>query len=137
MPNVGVIDGTHVLIQAPHSSREWEFVNREGHHTISVQLVGNADLIITNYVVQWPGSIHDAYILKESNLYMFHKTAPDCIHLSSRGYLLVPWLMTSFAIITCDSQQRYNNVHGTTRGTIERLNRVLKHRFACLNCLRV
>ncbi|MBN3301645.1 HARB1 nuclease, partial [Amia calva] len=62
MPNtIGVIDCTHVHIQAPHE-KEWEFVNRKGWHCINVQLVGDADLIITNCVVRWPGSMHDAQI---------------------------------------------------------------------------
>lgn len=51
MPNtIGMIDCTHVHIQAPHA-REREFVNRKGHHSINEQLVRNADLIITNCVV--------------------------------------------------------------------------------------
>ncbi|KAJ4941203.1 hypothetical protein JOQ06_027490 [Pogonophryne albipinna] len=55
MPNtIGVIDCTHVHIQGPHQ-REWEYVNRKGRHSINVQLVGDADLAITNYVVRWPG----------------------------------------------------------------------------------
>jgi len=47
MPNtIGVIDCTHIHIQAPRE-REWEFVNRKGRHSINVQLIGNADLKIT------------------------------------------------------------------------------------------
>ena len=103
-------------IQSPHE-REWEFVNRMGCHSINVQLVGNADLIITNYVVWWPGCVHNACILKEKNLYHnFQQTVPDGILLCSSSYPLLPWLMTLFATITCDSRQGYNNVHGTTRG---------------------
>ncbi|KAK1889428.1 putative nuclease HARBI1 [Dissostichus eleginoides] len=55
MPNtIGVIDCTHVHFQAPHQ-REWEYINRRGRHSINVQLVGDADLAITNCVVRWPG----------------------------------------------------------------------------------
>ncbi|ROI81792.1 Protein ANTAGONIST OF LIKE HETEROCHROMATIN PROTEIN 1 [Anabarilius grahami] len=56
---IGAIDCTHMHIQAPFE-REWEYVNRKGRHSITIQLVGNADLIITNCVVKWPGSVHDA-----------------------------------------------------------------------------
>ena len=45
--------------------------------------------------------------------------------------------MTPFATVTCDSQQRYNDLHSATRGTIERINGVLKCRFTCLNYLCV
>ncbi|GAA6083816.1 putative nuclease HARBI1 [Tachysurus ichikawai] len=48
MPNtIGVIDCTHVHIQAPHE-RDWEYINRKGRRSINIQLVGDADLIITN-----------------------------------------------------------------------------------------
>ena len=138
MPNtIGAIDCTHIHIQAPHE-REWEFVNRKGRHSINVQLIGNADLKITNCVVRWPGSVHDARILRESHLYRrLQQTAPDGILLGDSGYPLLRWLMTPFATVTCDPQQRYNNAHIATRGTIERINGVLKRRFACLNYLRV
>ena len=103
-----------------------------------MQLIGNADLKITNCVVRWPGSVHDARILRESHLYRrLQQTAPDGILLGDSGYPLLRWLMTPFATVTCDPQQRYNNAHSATRGTIERINGVLKRRFACLNYLRV
>uniref|UniRef100_A0A8C4RCT9 DDE Tnp4 domain-containing protein n=1 Tax=Erpetoichthys calabaricus TaxID=27687 RepID=A0A8C4RCT9_ERPCA len=55
MPNtIGFTDCTHVHIQVPHE-REWQYVNRKGRHSSNVQLVANADLIITNSVVKWPG----------------------------------------------------------------------------------
>ncbi|GAA6103008.1 putative nuclease HARBI1 [Tachysurus ichikawai] len=60
MPNtIGVIDCTHVHIQAPHE-RDWEYINRKERRSINIQLVGDADLIITNCVVKWPESVHDA-----------------------------------------------------------------------------
>lgn len=66
MPStIGVIDCTHVHIQAPHQ-RKWEYINRKGRHSINIQLMCDADLIITNCVVKWPGSVHDAHILRES-----------------------------------------------------------------------
>lgn len=46
MPNtIAVLDCTHVHIQGP-CEREWEFVNRKGRHSINVQLIGTADLIM-------------------------------------------------------------------------------------------
>uniref|UniRef100_A0A3B3I9Z0 Putative nuclease HARBI1 n=1 Tax=Oryzias latipes TaxID=8090 RepID=A0A3B3I9Z0_ORYLA len=82
MPNtIGVIDCTHVHIQAPHE-RDWEYIHRKGRHSINIQLVGDADLIITNCVVKWPGSVHDARILRESALYREVQTnRPDGIIL--------------------------------------------------------
>uniref|UniRef100_A0A674MP41 Putative nuclease HARBI1 n=1 Tax=Takifugu rubripes TaxID=31033 RepID=A0A674MP41_TAKRU len=94
MPNtIGVIDCTHIHIQAPHE-REWEFVNRKGRHSILI-LLGDS------------------------------------------GYPLRRWLMTPFATVTSNSQQNFNYAHTSTRGTIERINGILKRRFSCLNYLRV
>ncbi|KAM4531402.1 putative nuclease HARBI1 [Odontesthes bonariensis] len=132
MPNtIGVIDCTHVHIQAPRE-REWEYVNRKGRHSINIQLVGNADLIITNCVVKWPGSVHDARILKE-----LQTNRPNGILLGDSAYPLLPWLMPPFPVANTPEQARFNTAHCKTRCAIERLNGVLKRRFACLNYLRV
>lgn len=48
MPNtIRVMDHTQA-----HHLREWECVNRKERHSITIQLVGDADLVITNYVVK-------------------------------------------------------------------------------------
>uniref|UniRef100_A0A3P9LKX3 DDE Tnp4 domain-containing protein n=1 Tax=Oryzias latipes TaxID=8090 RepID=A0A3P9LKX3_ORYLA len=110
MPNtIGVIDCTHVHIQAPHE-RDWEYINRKGRRSINIQLVGDADLIITNCVVKWPGSVHDARILRENS-----------------AYPLLPWLITPFLAASTPAQARFNTAHCKTRC----------RGFACLNSLRV
>ncbi|KAK1901358.1 putative nuclease HARBI1 [Dissostichus eleginoides] len=70
--------------------------------------------LLTNCVVRWPGSVHDA----------------------DNAYPLLPWVKTPFPTANTPSQMRYNNANGRTRCAIERLNGVLKRRFACLNYLR-
>ncbi|KAK9980268.1 hypothetical protein ABG768_013644 [Culter alburnus] len=118
--------------------REWEYVNRKGRHSINIQLVGNADLIITNCVVKWPGSVHDTCILRESALYReLQSHRPNGIVLGDSAYPLLPWLMTPFSVANTPEQERFNSSHCKTRCAIERLNGVLKRRFACLNYLRV
>uniref|UniRef100_A0A3B1KB30 DDE Tnp4 domain-containing protein n=1 Tax=Astyanax mexicanus TaxID=7994 RepID=A0A3B1KB30_ASTMX len=134
---LAIIDCTHVHIQAPHE-RDWEYINRKGRYRINIQLVGDADLIITNCVVKWPGSVYDARILRESALYRELQTnRPDGIILGDSAYPLLPWLMTPFLAATTPAQARFNTAHCKTRCAIQRLNGVLKRRFACLNYLRV
>uniref|UniRef100_A0A8C4SDY6 Putative nuclease HARBI1 n=1 Tax=Erpetoichthys calabaricus TaxID=27687 RepID=A0A8C4SDY6_ERPCA len=137
MPNtIGVIDCTHVHIQVPHE-REWQYKNRKGRHSL-VQLVANADLIITNCVVKWPGSVHDARILRESALYgKLQSNQPNGIILGDSAYPLLPWLMTPFPVGNTPEQAGFNSSTCKTRCAIEHLNGVLKRRFACLNYLRV
>ena len=54
---LGVIDGTHVKIQAPRED-EHQYVNC--YHSINVQVVMDADAKIINVNAQWPGSVHDS-----------------------------------------------------------------------------
>ena len=62
-PNtLGIIDGTHIRIAPPSGERERFFVNRKMQHSINCQIVCDADSIILNAVVKWPGSTHDAFI---------------------------------------------------------------------------
>jgi hypothetical protein len=65
---VGCLDCTHVRILAP-SVNEAEFVNRKGKHSINCQLICDAQLVITNCVINWPGSVHDSRILRESSIW--------------------------------------------------------------------
>uniref|UniRef100_A0A8C5ER96 Putative nuclease HARBI1 n=1 Tax=Gouania willdenowi TaxID=441366 RepID=A0A8C5ER96_GOUWI len=126
MPNtIGVIDCTR-------------YINRKGRHSINIQLVDDADLLITNCVVKWLGSVHDARILRESALYRKLQTnRPDGIILGDSAYPLLPWLMTPFLSPNTPEQARFNTAHSKARCAIERLNGVLRRRFAFLNYLRV
>nr|XP_023674188.1 putative nuclease HARBI1 [Paramormyrops kingsleyae] len=92
----GVIDGTHIRIQAP-VQHEDQFINRKNQYSINVQLVCNHENKITNVVAQWPGSTHDARILDESILAReFEEGRHKGILLGDSGYPCRSWLMTPF-----------------------------------------
>lgn len=44
-------------------------MNRKGYHSVNAQIVCDADLVITNSVMKWPGAKHDSLILKQSSLW--------------------------------------------------------------------
>ncbi|XP_059377162.1 putative nuclease HARBI1 [Carassius carassius] len=68
-PNViGALDFTHVRIKRPSGPHEADFVNRKSLHSINVQMIGDADCIITNVEAKWPGSVHDSRIFRASSL---------------------------------------------------------------------
>ena len=91
-----------------------------------------------NCVVRWPGSVHDARILRESRFYRnLQQNPPDGIILGDSAYPLLPWLMTPFSMPNNAAEEGFNCAHGRTRSTIDCLNGVLKRCFACLNHLRV
>lgn len=58
---IGAIDGTHIPIKAPIEN-EHIYVNRKGFHSLNLQVVCNAEQIITSFSVKYPGSTHDSFI---------------------------------------------------------------------------
>lgn len=87
---IGCVDCTHVKILAS-SENEPEFVNRKGYHSINVQLICDADMIVMNGVVRWPGSVHDSRILRLSDIFDHFEQDPPILQghlLGDSGYML-------------------------------------------------
>lgn len=69
IPNVlGAIDGTHIRIEKP-AAFEQDYCNRKKFFSISLQIVADANMRITNVHCGEPGSLHDARIFRRSELY--------------------------------------------------------------------
>ena len=125
---LGCIDGTHIQIQAP-SDHEYLYVNRKGYHSINVQIACDASYRIINLVARWPGSTHDARILRESMLYQdFEAGRVNGLLLGDSGYPLKRWLMTPILAPRTEQDRRYNSIHAATRSIVERCIGVLKRR---------
>lgn len=59
------IDRTHIAVKAP----SWdEFVSnkRKHFHSLNVQIICAAQMLLTNKVARWPGSMHNSFILTSS-----------------------------------------------------------------------
>ncbi|KAJ1166885.1 hypothetical protein NDU88_007281 [Pleurodeles waltl] len=68
IPNIiGAIDGTHVALVPPGRS-EQVYRNRKSCHSMNVQMVCLADHYISHVNAKFPGSVHDAYILRNSSI---------------------------------------------------------------------
>ena len=132
-PNViGCVDGTHVKVQAPVVN-EHEYVNRSGKHSINVHsinvhsinvhLICDAELRILNFVVKYPGSAHDARILREGSVWRAFEGNPrpldGCI-LGDSAYPLREWLLTPFLNPQTPPEVAYTRAFVSTRVTIER-----------------
>ena len=97
----GCIDGTHIRIVRPQQYEE-AYVNRKNYHSINVQVVSvGADLRITDVVANWPGSTHDAFVLRQSGVHQRFQEhqlprTPNGVLLGDSAYPLLPWLMTPF-----------------------------------------
>ena len=64
----GAIDGTHVPIKAP-SENYTDYVNRKSYHSIVMQGLADSRYLFRDIVVSWPGSVHDARVLSNSEIY--------------------------------------------------------------------
>lgn len=64
----GTIDGTHVLIIAPHVNRA-NYYNRKCHYSVILQAVVDQKLQFWDINVGWSGKIHDARVFANSTLF--------------------------------------------------------------------
>ncbi|XP_049429901.1 putative nuclease HARBI1 [Epinephelus fuscoguttatus] len=137
-PNViGALDCTHIRIKSPSGAHEADFVNRKSFHSINVQMVCNADYLISNVVAKWPGSVHDSRIFQSSAVYRrLSQGEFSGVLLGDRGYACEPFCLTPYADPQ-EAQQAYNDAHARTRARIEMTFGLLKARFQCLHHLRV
>ena len=106
----GEIDGTHIPIRAPIESNV-EYVNRKGYHSILMQAVVDANYLYRDVVIGWPGSVHDARVFSNSEIFkkgdknkLFHpdltreingEDVPPLI-LADPAYPLLPWIMKGY-----------------------------------------
>ncbi|KAJ1088712.1 hypothetical protein NDU88_001868 [Pleurodeles waltl] len=88
---------------------------------MNVQMVCLADQCISHVNAMFPGSVHDAYILRNSSIpYVMGQLQRHCV------WLLVRNPRTG-------AEERYNEVHGRSRRVIERTFGLLKARFRYLH----
>ena len=93
-------------------------------------------MLITNCVARWPGSVHDARILRESPLFAdfeSNRRPLSGVLLGDSGYMVREWLLTPILNPRDAHEAAYTDAHCVTRSTIERCNGVLKRRWHCLH----
>ena len=65
---VGAIDGCHIEINAPPQNKE-DYYNRKQHDSVILQAIVDCSLKFLHVSVGYPGSIHDARVLRLSGLF--------------------------------------------------------------------
>ncbi|KAJ1178359.1 hypothetical protein NDU88_003605 [Pleurodeles waltl] len=102
---------------------------------MSVQMVCLADQYISHVNAKFPGSVHDAYILRNSSIpsVMGQLRRHHVWLLGDSGYPNLSWLLTPVRNPRTRAEERYNEVHGRTRRVIERTFGLLKARSRCLH----
>ena len=64
----GAIDGCHIPVKPP-ALNHTDYYNRKGWYSIVLQAVVDHGYLFTDIMVGWPGSMHDARVLANSQLY--------------------------------------------------------------------
>uniref|UniRef100_A0A3Q3E7W9 DDE Tnp4 domain-containing protein n=1 Tax=Labrus bergylta TaxID=56723 RepID=A0A3Q3E7W9_9LABR len=101
-PNkIGAIDCTHIAIKGP-SNKEFNYVNRKGFHSINVQIICDATLLLLN----------------NSSVGVRHQetAVQDGWPIEDQGYPLKPWLMTPLANPRTHQEQNYNRAQAVCGG---------------------
>ena len=66
------MDGSHIpIIASPVNAKD--YYNRKGFHSISLQGVVNHQCKFMDVYIGWPGSVHDARVLANSNIFTAEK----------------------------------------------------------------
>ncbi|CAG7716527.1 unnamed protein product, partial [Allacma fusca] len=137
----GCVDGTLINIDAP-TVHEESYVDRYGNHSINALMVCGPDRRIYYITARWPGSVHDARILRNSSLSNTWEAGwrpfSNAVILGDSAFGLRKWLIPPVihGPVTPNGL-RFLRAHRSTRRIIENCYGVLKEKFPCLNYLRL
>ena len=131
---IGAIDGSLIAIKG-RDNEEHLYVCHKGFHAINVMAVCNAQLLLTNVVSKWHGSVYDSAVFHSSALqvHMENEGGRNGWLLGDRSYGIQQYLMTPFCPVDVSTagQAKYQKAHTKTRNTIERALGLCKTRFRC------
>ncbi|XP_044271803.1 putative nuclease HARBI1 [Tribolium madens] len=134
---IGTVDGTHIECKVP-TTQHSSYQDRKFNHSIIVQAVATSTRLFTNISVGYLGSLHDARILKESDLgqTMYNRTANlfynENYHLvGDSAYPCKMWLMTPYRNTgrLTRNQRQHNRRLSVARVCMEHSFGLLKERF--------
>ncbi|XP_047106771.1 putative nuclease HARBI1 [Schistocerca piceifrons] len=115
------------------SSHGDEYVNRKGFPSINVQATCDNSEMFTSVDASWPGSVHDARIWRNSDVYrILRENQCNALILGDEGYGIAPWLMTPFQNPETPDERAYNRLHSKERVIIEWCFGQVKRRFPIL-----
>ena len=134
IPSVcALLDGSLIKIHAP-SVDEAQFVDRKGNHSINAMFVTGAEHKIYYCNASWPGSVHDARVLRNSAIEELFEVRqwrpfPGAVILADSGYNPPKqWLIPPINGPETAAEARFNTAHCITRSRIERTIGILKQR---------
>ena len=116
----GAIDCTHIPIPAPQKDED-QYVDKDGNHSLNVQMVVNHRGAITHLSSRWPGSVHCLRILQESDLYhvLTRHLLGNKFLLGDAGYVCMANLLTPYHVADTDKKEYLNTCLSRTRIKVE------------------
>ncbi|KAJ8048621.1 Protein ALP1-like [Holothuria leucospilota] len=102
--------------------------------TLNVQATCDASERFTSVSANWPGSVHDSRVWRNSDVgTLMSNSGTDALLLGDEGYGVAPWFMTPFKEpLQSPEETSYNKCHKKERLIIERCFGQLKRRFPIL-----
>jgi hypothetical protein len=137
-PNVlGSIDGSHIPISTPLINPDM-YYNRKKFHSINMLACCREDLRFTDICVGYPGRMHDARVLRNSDLWTtgMAKCRQGQFHVvADAAYPLTQWIMTPYRNTghLTNAQKLFNTALSKRRVVIEQAFGVFKRRFRRLS----
>ena len=136
---IGAIDGCHIRVSPPKSERE-HYYNRKMYHSVNFQAICNSRREFIDVFCKYPGSVHDARVFNNSDIFQFVSTGqiniPERFHLlGDSAYPRQQWLVPPFkdnGALT-KRQKDLNFLHSSKRIVIEHTFGVMKSRFRRLS----
>ncbi|XP_062583188.1 putative nuclease HARBI1 [Saccostrea cucullata] len=134
---VGFLDGTHIRLSSGPGG-DPDYINRKSFPSMQLQVVCDDTLLIRNIYTGWPGSTHDARVLRNSELFTQAEAGNlldrNKIILADSAYPLKGWLITPFRDNgrLGANQRRFNRILSSARQSIERCIGHLKGMFRTL-----
>lgn len=137
---IGCIDGSHIEIPKPFKDQN-AYINRKGYHSLLLQVICDHEKKFIDVFCGEPGSLHDARLLRKSNIYTKLLGNPgligDKIILGDSAYPNLHWLVTPFKDYgnLSREQRQFNYKISSTRVVVENALGLLKGRFRRLRRL--
>ena len=136
---IGSIDGTHIILTNKPPKDPEVFFNRKKCYSIQVQAIVNHKGIFTNYLIGWPGSVHDARVYTNSLFYTNRNEfiKDDDVILGDSAYPISSFLISPFRTPQTQKQKDFNYIHSKHRIVVEHAFGRLKARFVALQNLNI
>ena len=137
MPGVvGALDGTYIPISGVTTEYMTSYINRKGYSSMHLHVVCDSSLRLTDIHTGWPGSVHDAYMFRNSPDAQIINTLPEDFHLlRDSSYLLSKHVIPYRDNGLLNIEEKKFKFHSSTRVDVERAIGLVKCKFRRLKFL--